>query len=195
MRKHYIFIPLKKSDISSFRRVLISSLWLRPFACLLAIIALCTMGYWKRQVLATDFRCLVLFALASCIVLYLFIVEIFRLIQAGTLKKSSLLPFIHTPKEDDSFYSEELPGGFIIQTEPVNYVDIAQCRDQLRTLSYCCDNELLLQYLDRCINGKDQRLINKAVIYMEIILTQLEKGNKDILATCDTLKNCREDLL
>ena len=195
MRKHYIFISLKKNDISSFRKVLISSLWLRPFSCAIAIAALCIMGYVKRAVLATNPPCLLLFSMAVCAILILFSLEMLRLIQAGTLKKSSLLPFIHTPKEDAYFYSEELSGGFIIQTEPVNYADKSRCQEQLRELAATCDNQALLQYLDRCINGTDQRLINKAVIYMEIIVTQLEKGNKDILATCETLKNCREDLL
>ena len=40
MKKHYTFIPLKEKDLSSFRKALISSLWFRPCACLLALIVI-----------------------------------------------------------------------------------------------------------------------------------------------------------
>lgn len=195
MKKHYIFISIKKDDISAFRKVLVSSLWMRAFACLAAIVILCIMGYLKKKIIVANFICAVVYVFAFGFIVALALLEVPPLIQASTLKKSSLLPFIHTPKEDASFYSEELPGGFLVQSEPVTGTDRDRGREQLRILADSCSNQLLLQHLDLWINGSDQHMINKAVIYLEIISVQLEKGNKDILATCDTLKNCREDLL
>lgn len=196
MKKHYTFIPLKEKDLSSFRKALISNLWFRPVACLLALLALWVIGYLKIDILTGYKRALVLFSLATGLVLYLAVLELSKIHQVRTLQKSSLLPFIHTPKEDESFYSEELLGGFIIQTEPVNLVDVRSCREALALLSERYgDHTDLISYLTGCLDSPDEKLVNKAVIYMEIISSQLEKGNKDILATCDKLTNCREELL
>ncbi|MBR1391730.1 MAG: hypothetical protein IJ567_09885 [Lachnospiraceae bacterium] len=195
MRKHYIFIPLKEKDVSSFRKALISCLWLRPFSCMLAVGAVCVIGYLKRENLFGSSLRLSVFSVILGILFFLLFKEIYRIIIAGTLKKSSLLPYIHTPKEDESFYSEELSGGFIIQVEPINYSDISFCEKYIYQMSDECSNPLLVLNLHCWITSSNQRLRNKAVIYIEIIIAQLEKGNKDILATCDKLKNYREDLL
>lgn len=196
MKKHYTFIPLKDKDLSSFRKALISNLWFRPFSCLLALAALGVIGYLKIDILTGRSRTMFLFSLAMGLIVYLAVLELSKIHQVRTLHKSSLLPFIHTPKEDDSFYSEELVGGFIIQTEPVNLADIRTCRQSLTLLSELHGDRIaLISHLTGCLNSSDEKLVNKAVIYMEIISSQLEKGNKDILATCDKLTNCREELL
>lgn len=196
MRKHYTFVPLKDKDIILFRKALLSSLWFRPFACLLAVIALAVVGYFKIDILIQNSRALFLFSLAMGVIVYLAILELCRIRQVCTLRKSSLLPFIHTPKENPSFYTEELTGGFIIQTEPVNLVDINACKLSLSRLAEQYSGyTALVSYLTGCINSPDEHLVNKAVIYMEIIGRQLEKGNNAILATCDKLMNYREELL
>lgn len=196
MRKHYTFVPLKDKDIILFRKALISSLWFRPFACLLAVLTLAVMGYFKTDILIRNGQTLFLFSLAMGVVVYLAILELNRIRQVCTLHKSSLLPFIHTPKENPSFYTEELTGGFIIQTEPVNLVDIRACKQSLSRLAeQHGGHAALISYLNGCINSPDEQLVNKAVIYMEIIGLQLEKGNNAILATCDKLINYREELL
>lgn len=56
------------------------------------------------------------------------------------------------------------------------------------------ESSKLADYLYSCMNSQDDHLINKAVVYIEIIRDQLEKGNKEILATYDKLINFREDL-
>ena len=180
MKKHYTFIPLKEKDLSSFRKALISSLWFRPCACLLALIVIGIIGYRKLAVLTSEMYFLILYGIAAGFILYRMIRELANLHQVSTLRKSSLLPFIHTAKEDDTFYSEELSGGFIIQTEPINLVELSTSKEVLAELAANCET---------------QKLINKGVIYIEIIKKQLEKGNVDILATYDKLKNCREELL
>ena len=110
MKKHYTFIPLKEKDLSSFRKALISSLWFRPCACLLALIVIGIIGYRKLAVLTSEMYFLILYGIAAGFILYRMIRELANLHQVSTLRKSSLLPFIHTAKEDDTFYSE---GGII----------------------------------------------------------------------------------
>ena len=196
MKKHYTFIPLKEKDLSSFRKALISSLWFRPCACLLALIVIGIIGYRKLAVLTSEMKFLILYGIAAGFILYRMIRELANLHQVSTLRKSSLLPFIHTAKEDDTFYSEELSGGFIIQTEPINLVELSTSKEVLAELAANCETQNpLFAYLESCINSGDEKLINKGVIYIEIIKKQLEKGNVDILATYDKLKNCREELL
>lgn len=206
MKKHYAFIPLKDNDLSSFRKALLSNLWFRPFFCVLTGIALCFIGYTKRELLFNDSISLIIFSFALVTVIYVTVPEVLNLHQAAQLKRSSLLPFIHTAGEDESFYSEEITGGFIIQTEPVNLVDVAHSREVLSALhteygnemtphSKDFDSESIFSYLSACLQGSDEKLLNKAVIYTEILSLQLEKGNKDILATYDKLTNCREELL
>lgn len=196
MKKHYTFIPLKDKDLYSFRKALISSLWFRPFSCLLALAVLGIIAYLKIDILTGYSRAMFLFSLAAGLIVYLAILELSKIHQVSTLHKSSLLPFIHTPKEEPGFYSEELSGGFIVQTEPVNLVDIRTCRQSLTLLSELhSEHTALIAYLTGCLNSSDEKLVNKAVIYMEIISSQLEKGNKAILATCDKLTNYKEELL
>lgn len=196
MKKHYTFIPLKDNDISAFRKALIGTLWFRPFFCMLTLAVLGVIGYIKRNLLLNNGVCLIIYALGVITVIYTAIPEFINMHQIRTLHKSNLLPFIHTAKEDGSFYSEEITNGFIVQTEPVNYADIIASKASLAVLSAnCADHTRLITYLDSCINSTDEKLINKGVIYIEIIASQLEKGNKDILATYDKLVNCKEELL
>lgn len=206
MKKHYAFIPLRDNDLSSFRKALLSNLWFRPFFCVLTAVVLCLIGYTKRELLFNDSIALIIFSLALITVIYVAVPEALNLHQAAQLKRSSLLPFIHTAGEDETFYSEEITGGFIIQTEPVNLVDIAHSKEVLSALhteyaedeaqrSKDFDSERIFSYLSACLQGSDEKLLNKAVIYTEILSLQLEKGNKDILATYDKLTNCREELL
>ena len=217
MKKHYTFIPLKEKDLSSFRKALISSLWFRPCACLLALIVIGIIGYRKLAVLTSEMYFLILYGIAAGFILYRMIRELANLHQVSTLRKSSLLPFIHTAKEDDTFYSEELSGGFIIQTEPINLVELSTSKEVLAELAANCETQNPLfaiegslpflhffdgfrtsheiQKVELFENEDYEKLINKGVIYIEIIKKQLEKGNVDILATYDKLKNCREELL
>ena len=149
MKKHYTFIPLKEKDLSSFRKALISSLWFRPCACLLALIVIGIIGYRKLAVLTSEMYFLIL---------YRMIRELANLHQVSTLRKSSLLPFIHTAKEDDTFYSEELSGGFIIQTEPINLVELSTSKEVLAELAANCETQNpLFAYLESCINSGDEK--------------------------------------
>ena len=89
-----------------------------PPLCLPAcLIVIGIIGYRKLAVLTSEMYFLILYGIAAGFILYRMIRELANLHQVSTLRKSSLLPFIHTAKEDDTFYSEELSGGFIIQTE------------------------------------------------------------------------------
>lgn len=206
MKKHYAFIPLRDNDLSSFRKALLSNLWFRPFSCVLAFAALCSIGFIKRELLFNDSFALIIFSLALVTVIYIGIPEMMNLNQVAQLKRSALMPYIHADGEDADFYSEEIQGGFIIQTEPVNLVDITRSKEILDALysEYINKEEKnednpntagVFAYLSMCLQGSDEKLLNKAVIYTEILKTQLEKGNKDILATYDRLTNCREELL
>ena len=70
MRKHYTFIPLKETDLNSFSKALISTLWFRPFACLIALVILAGMGYIKRDVITSKITVLMLFSLAIGLVVF-----------------------------------------------------------------------------------------------------------------------------
>ena len=69
MKKHYTFIPLKEKDLSSFRKALISSLWFRPCACLLALIVIGIIGYRKLAVLTSEMYFLILYGIAAGFIL------------------------------------------------------------------------------------------------------------------------------
>ncbi len=190
MKKHYAFIPLKESDIQIFRRSLIENFWFRPVFGTLVIALLCWIGFTHTAVLKENFVCLTLYLLAIIFVLYESLGEIRRLLFISRLKKSNLLSFIHAAKADAYFYNEEIPNGFIVQVEPVNFPDIVKCREELsHILEQFAESLPLYNYLNTCFNSKDASLINKAVIYTEIIKDQLASGNRAILATHDKLVN------
>lgn len=190
MKRHYAFIPIEDKDLSSFRKSLISSLWFRPVFCLATLIVLGIIGFFNQNALTSNGFSLALYALAIAFVLYSEFLELQKIHIVSTLRKSNLLPFIHVSKSDSSFYMEEIATGFIVQTEPVNLVDISNCKEILDTLiTQTAKNSKLINYLNSCMSSSDERLINKAVIYIEIMKDQLEKGNRDILATYDKIVN------
>lgn len=190
MKKHYAFIPLKESDIKIFRRTLIESFWFRPVFGIVILMLLGWIGFTYTAVLKENFLCFALYLLAIIFVLYESLWEIRRLLFISRLKKSNMLSFIHAAKADAYFYNEEIPNGFIIQVEPVNFPDIIKCREELsHILEQFTESLPLYNYLNTCFNSKDASLINKAVIYTEIIKDQLASGNRAILATYDKLVN------
>ncbi len=207
MKKHYAFIPLKEKDLSNFRKSILAGLSLRPIFATCTLLILVLIGFLNQDLLIDNPASLVVFSLATAIVIYLLFLEIQKLFIVARLHKSNLLPFIHVRNSDDSFYIEELNNGFIIQTEPVNLTDISFCMDlltdmktqfteyaQLAEFSQLTDATRLMTYLHSCINSKDDRLVNKAVIYIEIIKSQLDKGNQDILLSYDKLSNYKDEL-
>lgn len=190
MKKHYAFIPLNDSDIIAFRKSLLANLWFRPCFAILTLFGLGFLGYTYLSVLQTVSICLILYALGFAFVLYQLFFELKRLYIISKIQKSNLLPFIHAVKSDAYFYSEEISCGFIIQIEPVNIKDIDSCKTILGDiLSRFAESRPLFDYLSKCLNGSDKTLINKAVIYTEIIKDQLADGNLSILATHDKLVN------
>lgn len=132
MKKHYTFIPLKEKDLSSFRKALISSLWFRPCACLLALIVIGIIGYRKLAVLTSEMYFLILYGIAAGFILYRMIRELANLHQVSTLRKSSLLPFILLPKKTIPSIRRNYPAGFIIQTEPINLVELSTSQRSTR---------------------------------------------------------------
>lgn len=195
MKKHYAFIPLKDTDLSSFRKSLLASLSLRPVFALLMLGILAAIGYMKQSLLAANAASLFVFALAVAWIIYLIFLEAQKLVLVARLHKSSLLPYIHVRNSDSSFYIEEVTNGFIVQIEPVNLADISICRNILSDIvAQFSESSRLADYLRSCMDSRDDRLINKAVVYVEVIRDQLEKGNHDILATYDKLKNYKEEL-
>lgn len=195
MKRHYAFIPLKDKDLSSFRKSLLISLAPRSVCALLMLVVLGFIGHRYLDLLLTDGINLILFSLAVAFELFLFFRELQKLYAVASFHKSSLLPYIHVRGLDTSFYIEELENGFVIQTEPVNPTDISVAIDLLADIVMNhAESKRLAEYLHACLNSPDHHLTSKAVIYVEIIRDQLEKGNKDILATYDKLVNFREDL-
>lgn len=195
MKKHYAFIPLKEKDLSAFRRGLLIGISPRPASALFALLALGFIGYVHRDLLESDNPSLMVIALATAFVLYQLILEVHRVLTVARFQKSSLLPYIRVRGMDSCFYIEEVKDGFIIQIEPVNIVDINDSKYTLSEItSKFAESSHVADYLYNCMNSKNDRLINKAVIYVEIIRDQLEKGNKDILATYDKLQNFKQDL-
>ena len=194
MKKHYAFIPLKDKDLSSFRKSLLASLSPRPVFAVL-MLALGFIGFFRQEVLISDGISLLIFSLAAAFILYLFFLEIQKMLIISKIHKSSLLPFIHVRGLDSSFYVEEVTNGFIVQIAPVNLTDVSNSEDILSEITAkFTESSKLADYLYSCMNSQDDHLINKAVVYIEIIRDQLEKGNKEILATYDKLINFREDL-
>lgn len=195
MKKHYAFIPLKDKDLSSFRKSLLASLSPRPVFAVLMLAALGFIGFFKQEVLISDGISLLFFSLAAAFILYLFFLEIQKILIISKIHKSSLLPFIHVRGLDSSFYVEEVTNGFIVQIAPVNLTDVSNSEDILSEITTkFTESAKLADYLHSCMNSQDDHLINKAVVYVEIVRDQLEKGNKEILATYDKLTNFREDL-
>lgn len=195
MKKHYAFIPLKEKDLSSFRKSLIANLLPRPVCAVLTLVALGLLGFYKQDILIISYPALLLFSLAAAVVVYLLFIELQKLFVASRIHKSSLLPFIHVRGLDSSFYAEEVANGFIVQIAPVNRSDISDSKSTLADIALrFSEGDRLFSHLLDGMNSKDYRLINKAVIYVEIIHDQLEKGNKEILATYDKLENFKEDL-
>jgi hypothetical protein len=195
MKKHYAFIPLKDKDLSSFRKSLLASLSPRPVFAVLMLAALGFIGFFRQEVLISDGISLLIFSLAAAFILYLFFLEIQKMLIISKIHKSSLLPFIHVRGLDSSFYVEEVTNGFIVQIAPVNLTDVSNSEDILSEITAkFTESSKLADYLYSCMNSQDDHLINKAVVYIEIIRDQLEKGNKEILATYDKLINFREDL-
>lgn len=195
MKKHYAFIPLKDKDLSSFRKSLLASLSPRPVFAVLMLAALGFIGFFRQEVLISDGISLLIFSLAAAFILYLFFLEIQKMLIISKIHKSSLLPFIHVRGLDSSFYVEEVTNGFIVQIAPVNLTDVSNSENILSEITAkFTESSKLADYLYSCMNSQDDHLINKAVVYIEIIRDQLEKGNKEILATYDKLINFREDL-
>lgn len=195
MKKHYAFVPLKEKDLSSFRKSLISNLVPRPVCAVITLAALGLLGFFKQDILIASYPALLLFSLAAAVVVYLLFIELQKLFVASRIHKSSLLPFIHVRGLDSSFYAEEVTNGFIVQVAPVNRVDITDSKSLLAALAMrFSEGERLFTHLLDGINSDDPQQVNKAVIYVEIINDQIEKGNKDILATYDKLENFKEDL-
>ena len=195
MKKHYAFIPLQDKDLSTFRKSLITSLSFRPVFAFLKLCILGFIGYTNQELLTESQSSLFIFSLASAIIFYLLFMEIQKIFIVGKIHKSSLLPFIRVRGSDDSYYMEEVENGFIVQIEPVNLTDVSASRGILSDIvNRFTESSRLASYLRSCMDSKDDHLINKAVIYVEIIRDQLEKGNKDILATYDKLKNFKGEL-
>ena len=195
MKKHYAFIPLKDRDLSSFRKSLIASLSPRPVFAVLMLAALGFIGFFRQEVLISDNISLLIFSLAAAFILYLLFLEIQKMLVISKIHKSSLLPFIHVRGLDSSFYVEEVTNGFIVQIAPVNFTDVSYSEDILSEITAKFkESTRLAAYLYSCMNSQDDHLVNKAVVYVEIVRDQLEKGNKEILATYDKLVNFREDL-
>jgi hypothetical protein len=195
MKKHYAFIPLKDTDLSSFRKSLIQSMSARPIFAILALLVLAIIGYGRQSTLSKNAAALIVFALSIAWIIYLIFLEAQKLFVVVRLHKSSLMPYIHVRGSDTSFYIEEVSNGFIVQIEPVNLMDISACRHVLGELvMQFAGCSRIAEYLHSCMDSRDDHLINKAVIYVEILQNQLEHGNLDILATYDKLKNYKEEL-
>lgn len=195
MKKHYAFIPLKDKDLSSFRKSLLASLTPRPLFALLMLAVLGFIGFFKQELLIENSVSLLVFALAAAFILYLLFLELQKMFVVARLHKSSLLPYIHVRGLDASFYVEEVTNGFIVQIAPVNFMDISNSKDILSDITARFkESTRLAGYLHSCMDSRDDHLINKAVIYVEIVRDQLEKGNKEILATYDKLTNFKEEL-
>ena len=195
MKKHYAFIPLKDTDLSSFRKSLLQSMSLRPVFAILMLVVLAVIGYSKQSILANNAAALIVFALSIAWIIYMIFLEAQKLVVVIRLHKSSLMPYIRVRGSDNSYYIEEVTNGFIVQIEPVNLMDISTSRDILGELvSKFAGCSHLAEYLHSCMDSRDDHLINKAVIYVEILQSQLEHGNLDILATYDKLKNYKEEL-
>ena len=167
----------------------------RPVCAVITLAALGLLGFFKQDILIASYPALLLFSLAAAVVVYLLFIELQKLFVASRIHKSSLLPFIHVRGLDSSFYAEEVTNGFIVQVAPVNKVDITDSKSLLAALAMrFSECERLFTHLLDGINSEDPQQVNKAVIYVEIINDQIEKGNKDILATYDKLENFKEDL-
>ena len=190
MKKHYAFIPIKDQDVKEFRKLLIGDLWFRPIFAILMILVLIYLGITKHVAETASGLTLFLYAFAIALMLYLIFSESSKLHYIWNIKKKNLLPFIRTVKIDASFYTEELSDGFIIQTEPVNLVDITKCNELLSEIVTRFEqSSTLIVYLKNCINSHNESLVNKAVIYSEIIKEQLDLGNLDILDSGESIHN------
>ncbi|MGN0484052.1 MAG: hypothetical protein ACI4HI_10930 [Lachnospiraceae bacterium] len=190
MKKHYELIKLDEHDMRSLRLALAGDTALRiPFASLMLGILL-FLGFSYLDVLKSNAVTLILFFLALEIIFFLLVREILHFYTIMHLKRSSLIHYIHTSFKDAHFYSEEIPEGFIIQILPVKYEDILYCRELLESKISAFQQALqLADYLLSCLSSTDKTLVNKGVIYTEIVSQQLDIGNDAILSSHDRLCN------
>jgi len=195
MKRHYAFVPLKDSDFKTFRKTLIGNLWFRPLFCLALAGILIFMGFLRYEALLSDSISFIFYSFVFAFIIYLGFHESQKIKMILSMKKNAMLSFIHPVKGDSFFYKEEVHNGFIIQIEPVNFLDIKQCKENITSfLDPFKERYALAAYLKSCINSTDEFLQNKAVVYMEVINDQIAKGNLSILDTHETLVNFKEDL-
>lgn len=162
MKKHYAFIPLKDKDLSSFRKSLLASLSPRPVFAVLMLAALGFIGFFRQEVLISDGISLLIFSLAAAFILYLFFLEIQKMLIISKIHKSSLLPFIHVQGLDSSFYVEEVTNGFIVQIAPVNLTDVSNSEDILSEITAkFTESSKLADYLYSCRKPRRKRALKK----------------------------------
>ena len=190
MKKHYEFVKLSEKDMHKLRGMLRGDAVLRiPFAFLIFGI-LVYMGSTHLYALTDSVPTLLIYLLSLEIVLSFAIREIVRIHSIHRLHKSTLVNYIHSGKADESFYNEEIPDGFIIQILPVKYEDIQYCLTLIdERISKFKQALSLAEYLGSCLSSNDKQLVNKGVIYTEIVSEQLDMGNLAILSSREHLCN------
>lgn len=190
MKKHYEFVKLNEKDMRNLRCMLIGDIAVRiPFASLVLII-LAYLGISHKEVLVDNVFSLIFFLLELEIVVTSLIREILHFGAIMKIHKSNLVHYIHTGLKDEHYFSEEIPDGFIVQVLPVKYEDIMYCRELLEDkVAQFCQNIKLFDYLFACLASNNRKLINKGVIYTEIVMEQLKMGNTDILSSDNHLRN------
>lgn len=188
MRKHYAFIPLSDQDICGLRKTLLKRQFPRPVFALFCLGILGYLGFFYRFLLEENSSCFIVFSFCCAVILYFFLMECQKLFLTATLRKRSLLPFIKVRGLEHAFFIEEVTDGFIVQVAPLNENSRREGVQLLETLTLQIPEETrLLEYLRELIASSDDRLRNKGIIYVEVILDQLKKGNRDILATYDRI--------
>lgn len=190
MKKHYEFIKISEKDMPNIRYMLIGDLNLRiPFIiCCIALLVF--VGISSYTLLFDSLFRTIVFSVALEFMLICLFASIRRLYAILHMHKSNLVNYIKLGLKDEHFFSEEIPEGFIIQTTPVQREDIRLCKEILEDDdSVLKHNHALTDYLFSCLASANNALVNKGVIYTEIILDQLSIGNRDISLSEDKLQN------
>lgn len=189
MKKHYEFVKLNEKDIHTLRQMLTGDAWSRIILSVVALGIIGYLGYTRMETLTAGILKLIVFFLAIEIVGMALIKEISHVLAIRKIHKSNLVHYIHNGFKDQYFYSEELEEGFIVQVQPVGPEDVDYCERILEEKREECGGELKgFEYLSDCLRSSNRELVNKAVIYIEIIRDQLLLGNTKILDSSETIK-------
>lgn len=181
MEKHYTFIEFNENTLLDFRKTLLSDAFRKILALIAAAAVIMYISIRKKSILLTSPTAFPLICLIMAVLC------LFAAVQLSTMLKImnlTLADILKTTKSDD-FYTEEVKGGIIMQRKEICQSDVnASARALLDFAKEDPEDKRhmeLVAQITGYLKDPDPMLQSKGVIYTELILDQLKKGNASIL--------------